>query len=366
MLLVLFYSCLLIIGIIVSQTAELASIRAPLTLLTTLCLSYIMVEVGLEFNVDKKKLKPFIFDFGVATTAAVFPWLLCAGYFLSVFHLDWKESALLGLSAAPTSAGVLFAMLSAAGLGTTWLFQKARVLAIADDLATIILIIPLQIVLVGMKPELFSVIFIIFFLLFAAYRWLNCLHRPIQKPWLVLYSVFLVALVTGIEKILHTHISILLPAFTLGCILYNPDHFEKKEIHAHPLEEPANQYVLLDRLIKGTFMFLVGCSLPKVELGSLTPLMIAFHVLMLTLLSNIGKCFPALCYRSEASLRSRIGLAIAMFPRGEVGGGVLLLAISYGFGGTAASLAVLSLALNLLLTGVFISFILKIVKNDKE
>src|SRR5436190_10439122 len=145
MLLVLLYSFLLIIGIIVSQSLELTPIRTPLALLTTLCLAYIMIEVGLEFNLDKKRLKPFLFDFGVATTAAVLPWIFCAAYFMGVFHLGWKESALLGLSAAPTSAGILFAMLSAAGLGTTWLFQKARVLAIADDLATIILLIPLQI-----------------------------------------------------------------------------------------------------------------------------------------------------------------------------------------------------------------------------
>ena len=70
-----------------------------------------------------------------------------------------------------------------------------------------------------------------------------------------------------------------------------------------------------------------------------------------------------LCYRQEASLKSRIALGVAMFPRGEVGGGVLLMALSYGFGGIEASLAVLCLALNLLLTGVFIGFVLKLLKN---
>ena len=42
----------------------------------------------------------------------------------------WKETLLDGRFAAPTSAGVLFSMFAAAGLGSTWLFRKARILAI--------------------------------------------------------------------------------------------------------------------------------------------------------------------------------------------------------------------------------------------
>jgi len=43
-----------------------------------------------------------------------------------------------------------------------------------------------------------------------------------------------------------------------------------------------------------------------------------------------------------------------MFPRGEVGAGVLLVALGYGLEGLPLTFAVFSLALNLLLTGVFL------------
>jgi hypothetical protein len=43
-----------------------------------------------------------------------------------------------------------------------------------------------------------------------------------------------------------------------------------------------------------------------------------------------------------------------MFPRGEVGAGVLMVSLSYGFSGPATAVAALSLALNLVLTGAII------------
>jgi hypothetical protein len=81
---------------------------------------------------------------------------------------------------------------------------------------------------------------------------------------------------------------------------------------------------------------------------------IALHVLLVTILSNLGKMFPALCYRGEAHWRERLACAIGMWPRGEVGAGVLIISLSYGIGGPIVTVAMLSLALNLLLTGVFI------------
>jgi Kef-type K+ transport system membrane component KefB len=91
---------------------------------------------------------------------------------------------------------------------------------------------------------------------------------------------------------------------------------------------------------------------------------IAGHVLVITLLSNLGKMFPAFCYRREASLRQRIALAIGMFPRGEVGAGVLVISISYGLGGPTLTVAVLSLALNLLCTGLFIIVVKRLLASD--
>ena len=43
-----------------------------------------------------------------------------------------------------------------------------------------------------------------------------------------------------------------------------------------------------------------------------------------------------------------------MWPRGEVGAGVLVISLSYGIGGPIVTIAMLSLALNLMLTGLFI------------
>ena len=47
-----------------------------------------------------------------------------------------------------------------------------------------------------------------------------------------------------------------------------------------------------------------------------------------------------------------------MWPRGEVGAGVLVISLSYGIGGPVVTVAMLSLAFNLMLTGLFI-FIFK-------
>jgi Kef-type K+ transport system membrane component KefB len=88
---------------------------------------------------------------------------------------------------------------------------------------------------------------------------------------------------------------------------------------------------------------------------------IALHVVIVTILSNVGKMLPAFCYRREASLRERLALAIGMWPRGEVGAGVLVIALSYGIAGASLTVAVLSLALNLLCTGVFILIVKKLI-----
>ena len=54
----------------------------------------------------------------------------------------WKENLLLSRFAAPTSAGILFTMLAAIGLKSSWIYKKIQVLAIFDDLDTILLMIP--------------------------------------------------------------------------------------------------------------------------------------------------------------------------------------------------------------------------------
>ena len=90
-----------------------------------------------EFEIDKARPRQYAWDYVVAGTAAAFPWIFCALYFVFVMapaemwrSADlWKEALLEARFASPTSAGVLFSILAAAGLSGTWVFKKARVLA---------------------------------------------------------------------------------------------------------------------------------------------------------------------------------------------------------------------------------------------
>ena len=55
----------------------------------------------------------------------------------------------------------------------------------------------------------------------------------------------------------------------------------------------------------------------------------------ITLLSNLGKMFPLFCYRKEVHWRHRLAVAIGMWPRGEVGAGVLVISLVFYLLGTA-------------------------------
>jgi amino acid permease len=52
-----------------------------------------------------------------------------------------------------------------------------------------------------------------------------------------------------------------------------------------------------------------------------------------------------------------------MWPRGEVGAGVLVISLSYGIGGPIVTVAMLSLAFNLLLTGAFIYIVKRLTRR---
>ena len=76
-------------------------------------LAFTMIHVGYEFDVDKTNLKPYGWDYVVAMTAAAFPWIFVALYFIFVLlppgsyesFQAWKETLLSARFAAPTSAG---------------------------------------------------------------------------------------------------------------------------------------------------------------------------------------------------------------------------------------------------------------------
>ena len=311
----------------------------------------------------------------VAFTAASFPWVFATGYFMFAMlppevwtDLDgWKETLLAGRFAAPTSAGVLFSMLAAAGLGTTWLFRKARILAIFDDLDTVLLMIPLKMLMVGIAWQLGLLVVVMTVLLAAAYRWLHLRPMPVTWGWVLFYA----AAIVSVSELLHVwstvfdpsvpiHVEVLLPAFVLGCMAHPrtvaPDADAASVEHAfHAVaERPGERRAAT--IVSAAFMVLVGMSMPPIFEGpdaehpapapaalraaapgsvvddptlhggepdaryttTVTagqPSMgwgeIAWHTLMLTILGNLGKMFPAFCYRREAHWRHRLAVSIA-------------------------------------------------------
>jgi Kef-type K+ transport system membrane component KefB len=402
------YSMLLVLGLFGSQWLPLVSgetypaVSRAVLLLTMIALAFIMIHVGYEFELDKSNLRQYGWDYVVAFTAASFPWLFVTLYFVYVMLPPefwtswgaWKETLLVGRFASPTSAGVLFSMLAAAGLSATWMFKKARILAIFDDLDTVLLMVPLQMVIIGWAWQLSVAAVIMIGLLVGAYIWLHRLPLPISWRWVLGYA----AAITGVcelillaSKMLNEsapiHVEVLLPAFVLGCLMKrpsgsNPHRDDMREGHQEGPESVNEQQV--STIVSAVFMVLVGLNMPPIFSGagaghavegevstsmvtaSQPPLgwgAIMVHVLLVTVLANLGKMVPALCYRHEAPWRERLALAIGMWPRGEVGAGILVISLSYGIGGPILTVAMLSLALNLLFTGLFIVIVKKLMQT---
>jgi Kef-type K+ transport system membrane component KefB len=409
---VLLFSLLLIGGLIASQflpgvMSEAAWRHAShwIHLATITALAFIMIHVGFEFDIDKSKPGQYGVDWTVACTAATFPWLFCTLYFVLVMSprefwgdwTAWREALLAGVFSAPTSAGVLFSMLAAAGLGATWLFKKARVLAIFDDLFVVLLMIPLKMMILGFKWQLAVIVFVMGFQLWLAYRFLHVLKVPTGWRWVVGYAVGIVAATEGLHWVtslvnaeVPIHIEVLLPAFVLGCVLARPGHtpsehyedFDDPDLSldaGHGHDDPGEARAAT--IISAAFMVLVGLSMPLIggaaakvaedggdhlsELPTMGWGMIALHVIAVTVLSNLGKMVPAMCYRREAPINERIALAVGMWPRGEVGAGVLVIALGYDITGPVVTVALLSLIVNLVLTGGFIVVIKRLIQERK-
>ena len=385
------FSGLLLLGLVGSQVLpDLLGPYRPafaevVGFLTYAGLSFIMIHVGYEFELDKRNLSGYGWDYLVAMTAAGFPWLFASAYFLFVLlpaetwwtWPAWKEVLLAGRFAAPTATGVLFSMLAAAGLSATWMFRKTRVLVIFDDLDTVLLMIPLQVMMVGLAWELGAVVAVMVVLLWVAWRWLHRVPVPTSWPWILLFAGVIAGVSEAVYFVTKTlefrvpiHLEVLLPAFVLGCIMRRPEGSDPhaddaREGHQDGPESPAEQKV--STAVSAVFMVLVGLSMPPLFGASgtgegtitggqpaLAPGPLLLHVLLLTLLINLGKMVPAFCYRREAHWRERLAVALGMCPRGEVGAGVILLSLQYGIGGPVVSVAVLSLTLNLLFTPAFV------------
>jgi Kef-type K+ transport system membrane component KefB len=367
---IVLYTSVLIIGLLLSQTLlpglveSYSWVTHVINILTYAGLAHIMFFVGLEFQLDKNELSKYRTDYFVAFTAATFPWIFVSLYLLFAYFPQgnwtsfdaWTEVLFIGRFAAPTSAGILFAMLAAAGLAGTWVYKKIRILAIFDDLDTVLLLLPLKAMVIGFAWQLGFVMFIMVALIVFAWFYLRRIELPLHKYWPFIYSSLIALGSYGLYLFSKTisqevpiHIEVLFPAFVLGLVV-KIDKSKEKTIHK---QETSLGYV-------GTaFMLLVGLNMPYVlntltQMNSAQWLTLSGHVLAITLLSNIGKLFVLFNYKDESTFKERLAVGIGMLPRGEVGAGVLVMAIGLGFKGPIITAAMASLILNLLLTGIFI------------
>ena len=142
---ILLFSFFLVIGLVVSQFLptlvgeSYSMVKTVSNTLLYVCLAFIMINVGREFEMDKTRWKSYTEDYFIAMATAAFPWIFVALYYMFVLLPDiywssgeaWKENLLLSRFAAPTSAGILFTMLAAAGLKASWVYKKVQVLAIS-------------------------------------------------------------------------------------------------------------------------------------------------------------------------------------------------------------------------------------------
>lgn len=374
------FSLMLMLGLVLSQLlpshmgASYGELKHVVELMLGVCLAFIMINVGREFEIDKSNVRVYVKDYLVAMLAAALPWIFIAVYYIFVIMPSewwgkgevWTETLLLSRFAAPTSAGILFSMLAAMNLQKSWIYQKAQTLAIFDDLDTIILMVPLQVAMIGeMNWQMLAMLTVIFLMFFAGWRYMSRLN--VSEKWyaIIIYAI----LVYGSTLLVYyltdhffgekgaIHIEVLLPAFIFGMII-NYHHIGGK------VEEGVSTTISL------IFMLLVGMSMPLIEMSGasassegsdsiiatipmMSGWMIALHVVVVTILSNVGKLAPMLFYR-DRSLTERFALSVGMFTRGEVGAGVIFIALGYNIGGPILLISVLTLVLNLILTIGFV------------
>ena len=287
----------------------------------------------------------------------------------------------------------------------TWLFKKARVLAIFDDLDTLLLMVPLKGIIVGAKWELSIDLIWVVLLLFIMYKYLHSVDVPATWYAVAAYAAGITFLCEMVHFATHSdaidtqdvadtiHLEILLPAFTMGCIVEHPhdhdDHVAAGGHHKHPKLQPQSLLLRIKNMqqetfkfgISAVFMVLVGLSMPSLfndeasagsghrRLAASTPSMpgneIILHVVVCSFLMNLGKLFPSFCYRDEVNLRTRIALAIGMMPRGEVCAGIIVNAIALGAEGPAVTIAVLCLAVNMTCVSGFIFAVKKLTSKGE-
>lgn len=225
------------------------------------CFAFIMINEGREFEIDKRKWRSYSADYLIAMAAAALPWILIAIYFIYALLPEsfwnnpeaWKESLLMARFAAPTSSGVLFTMLAAMKLTRGWIYKKIQTLAIFDDLDTIILMIPLQIMMLKLSWQQGAMLILIITLLIIGWRKLDKYDVPQNWQAILLYSIVtfyathIIYIITkeafGAQGAIH--LEVLLPAFVIGMVIKHKSHNSKSEVR-------------VATIVSSIFMFLVG------------------------------------------------------------------------------------------------------------
>jgi hypothetical protein len=328
--------------------------------------------------------------------------------------------------------------------------------------------VPLKVIIVGLKWELSIDLFFVVVLLGISWVYLHAIKIPVSAFATLLYA----ALVTGICESVHVlthyhiedmdtvHLEVLLPAFAIGCIARSGHGEDRHESSEQPSMLPSvKELTDLESLVEDTdpgspgadlvksctggthddaveitsyngddtddqgqpskqaqkqkqppprsrkapqrraslrfediqvaasanlstsisaiFMVFVGLSMPALFSDSdedahrrrlasggsgggddgseqMPAGELVAHVLVVSVLMIVGKMFPTFCYSKEANLRTRLALSLGMCPRGEVGAGVIVISLGFGIEGSAITIAVISLAINLILSSGFI------------
>ena len=87
---ILLFSFFLMLGLVVSQFLPAmvgegySSVKTVSNTLLYVCLAFIMINVGREFEMDKSRWRSYTEDYFIAMATAAFPWIFVALYYMFV------------------------------------------------------------------------------------------------------------------------------------------------------------------------------------------------------------------------------------------------------------------------------------------
>ena len=91
---ILLFSFFLMLGLVVSQFLPAmvgegySSVKTVSNTLLYVCLAFIMINVGREFEMDKSRWRSYTEDYFIAMATAAFPWIFVALYYMFVLLPD--------------------------------------------------------------------------------------------------------------------------------------------------------------------------------------------------------------------------------------------------------------------------------------